>query len=806
MNIDPTKEEFLAVVTGWTSTGPRGGYVGSAIPLYCTTQQVMLRDAREVFPDPGYVFLVNRGVLREWDWVLLHPQRNEKYTPGKSQYLAFETPTLVKDATSDAVVPYDTRIASVLDVNSFDPHEPKGVIRNPHQNVLPIFFTRVGKKIYGPLRRVALHRKIDVLGVIDSIEWEPYGSSNELSEFAEDQLGQYKLELRTYIHENPDDEFVARNPIHVLLGPVLTAKSDKMHDRLPQQKLIDWFVEWSKMTPIPNDVLKTLRNAPEYLKDTTPEVIRQRCRRVSQLMNQIDSLQSERLNAGNRYLETEAGQKLLQELVAKRMEERTKIIDEEIKAAKKELLRENYDLQKKGENLKQEIAQKIKAGQNEIEQLQEQKSTLQQQIELLQQQLNEGVKNLVEKLQSEWPLAAVVSSAIRPVVTTTSPNPSPSADVPVPPPAPTSKSAAPFSLPEVVAVCPTKELDVPNDEHPLIGSILQEYRALGWTVSNEFAANLYISVKTSPFTFIAGPAGYPHALANRVLASALGHLNASLEIQVASTWKDDTELLGKYDPAKDRYLMGSTGLLNRLRQAEIDWKSGKKGIYFIHFVEANLARMERYLSRLLPSFLHAGKYALNLYQRPDLQFETVNIYPNVRFIGSITTDGMGGKLPLRLADLAGIITMNPSDISLSQTAIAPSNKGISANTFVEKWNKPPQECPQDCWLQIEQLLGFLRVTTPEFGSGIHLSPVAIQNVQRYLANAVALLLSDYAVDLVFSQRVLPAVRGRGTRYLNRMKNLADRLRERNMFRSAERIRHAIEQTELTFGDLDFLSL
>ncbi len=106
--IDPLKEEFLAVVTSWSTYGQKGGLVGSAIPLYCTTRNEVVHAPTELFPDPGYVFLVNRGTVVEWDFILLRPKKNDKYYPGKSFYLSFDIPFPLETAAPDC----DTQLYS----------------------------------------------------------------------------------------------------------------------------------------------------------------------------------------------------------------------------------------------------------------------------------------------------------------------------------------------------------------------------------------------------------------------------------------------------------------------------------------------------------------------------------------------------------------------------------------------------------------------------------------------------------------------------------------------------------------------
>ena len=205
-----------------------------------------------MFPDPGYVFLVNRGPVAEWDFILVRPKKNDKYVPGKSYYLSFDIPAAqeVPDPAS--------RYASILDLPAFDPTSVAGLIRNPPQNVTPIFFVRYLRKFYGPLKRIKVNRKSGS-EAIDSLQWAPYGDDSSIYEFAEEDLPKYKLDKVSYRHPNPDDEPIARNPIYLLTGPVTAVRSERTHDRLSPAELAEWYLRWRGMPSVPEDLLKVFR-------------------------------------------------------------------------------------------------------------------------------------------------------------------------------------------------------------------------------------------------------------------------------------------------------------------------------------------------------------------------------------------------------------------------------------------------------------------------------------------------------------------------------------------------------------------
>src|SRR5262249_34875618 len=130
---DPTKAEYLAVVNDWSSYGQRGlELLGQAYPIFCVTRGKVVADPLNEFPDPAYVFLLKRGSLVAWDYVRLRPSHNYQHTEGKARYIS--GPPLMLEEPGP-----DHRFATLLEVRSFDPVTTPSLLRNPVQNVTPIF-------------------------------------------------------------------------------------------------------------------------------------------------------------------------------------------------------------------------------------------------------------------------------------------------------------------------------------------------------------------------------------------------------------------------------------------------------------------------------------------------------------------------------------------------------------------------------------------------------------------------------------------------------------------------------------------
>lgn len=794
MQIDPLKEEFLAVVTSWNTYGQRGGLVGSAIPVYCSTRQELIEDPADVFPDPGYVFLVNRGNVVEWDWILVRPKKNDKYVPGKSFFLSFDI-----QSPYEYIGP-DTKVASVLDVPGFDPANSS--IRTPTQNVLPVFFARSAGKLFGPLKRVKVNRKPGS-EAIETIQWSPLGEDSSVYEFGEEELTRYGLKKITYRHPNPDDEVVARDPIMLVIGQVLSARSSRAHDRLPAQELAEWFVRLRNILDVPEEVLRKFRNAPDLLADATPEIIRQRYRRLSTLIHTLDAFQSERTAAAARYLESEAGQVQVKALMDREVERRAKAIDEEVAKLKRDQSKEKYRLQREWDQLHAEQERKKKQLREEMEALEKERAVSGAAAEAIRQSVATGVSELAAKLKEELPLFAALTAGVRPAVV-----------VPNGENASNSPAVATTRWGNVTIPQSTKELAAVEDESAIVDHLALELAAEGLYFTREFISNLFVLLKSSALNLIMGPPGYGKSSVVGGLSRALGHGNALLEIAVRRTWSDDRYLLGFYDTFHGRFDPGPTGLATRLLQAQRDWEKDKAGLYLILLDEFNLAAPEYYFSQLLQVLTRPVEQekVIRLFDAasvPGSTEQTISqlvLKPNVSFWGTINYDETTERLSPRLLDRTGMIFLGVRDIVPAGGVEARrGGKGLLARQLVERFVKPATECPEECWQAIEPLLAFLKKPSDDFGPGTDLSPRVLDAIERYLANSKGLLSPERAADFAFEQRVLPVLRGRGPKFTARIRALVDRLSEKGLSRSAAHVQESLALAEVNFGDVDFLA-
>ncbi len=148
---NPENCDYLAIVSEWSSTTRQGGVVGNAYPILNLAFGEAVAAAQEEFPNPGAVFLMNRGSLKTWDFISLRPRQNERYKDASERdcyFIPARQPELI---TSPSQL---ERVAVILDAPSFDLEGTARQILTPRHNVTPYFFVQKNQTIYGPLVRV----------------------------------------------------------------------------------------------------------------------------------------------------------------------------------------------------------------------------------------------------------------------------------------------------------------------------------------------------------------------------------------------------------------------------------------------------------------------------------------------------------------------------------------------------------------------------------------------------------------------------------------------------------------------------
>jgi energy-coupling factor transporter ATP-binding protein EcfA2 len=832
--MDPTREEYLAVVSEWSGYGAQSAnLVGNAYPIFCISRSEVVERPIEQFPNPGYIFLVNRGELTAWDFVRIRPGLNKKYKNASLRecyYISMSTPQVLEGPTPDVPA------ALLLEVANFDPLTSSTLIRNPTQGVTPVFFVRnVQQRIYGPLLRTQVTRSR--MDTIDAIQWEPCGKEGIIYEFSVEDLKRLDIKVLTYEHPERELNQVVEQPFTILAGPVLTATSTRAFDRIPDAQLAEWYLRWRDLPEVSEDLLRVFRTAPDHLADTPSTIIRQRCRRLANLFSTLEVLQTERRGAARKYLETEEGKKTLEQQLALEVSRRAQSLEDEVKKRRSELAAEEKRLASQLDELKQAREAREKALLEETRHLEQDRDQLKNVVEQLQTQIRCGVEEMADKVREQVPVLAALTTGLRaiPAASSVAAGFQPADGTPTGyQPAATGNGLVSPLWNDVRPVPPSKELEDIRDEGALVDHLVAELAANQLSFTRDFVANLYVSLKAGPLNLITGPPGHGKSSVVAALARALGHGNALLEIAVRRSWSDDRYLLGFFDTFHGRYDPGPTGLATRLLQAQYDWEQGGEGLYLVLLDEFNLAAPEYYFSQLLqilprtptspspPARSGVKKTApaeaearvLRLYDPAGHGAASggthqIVLHPNVAFWGTINYDETTERLSPRLLDRTGMVFLTARDVSRSLTLAEArsqvARKGIKAHQLMQTLTRQAEQCSEEMWDRIDPLLEILRRQSEAFGSGMDLSPRVIENIKRYLANSVGVLTPVRAVDFVFQQRVLPVLRGRGPKFSARMQALRERLAKDGLDRSARHVSDAIALADVNFGDIDFFA-
>ncbi len=803
---DPTNEEYLAVVSEWSSYGHAGGRVGNAYPLLSLTRGEVVERPQDEFPNPGAIFLTARGDLNVWDFVLVRPMQNHKYSNASARdcfFIPRRAPTPLETVTADC------HYAVLLDVPTFDPVETSGIIRNPAQGVTPVFYVRdMQQRIYGPLHRTKIIRtEYDTLA---AIQWTPCGEESVIYEFTPESMWQKDLKIFKYHHPDPGLNEVLREPINLVFGPVLTATSSKAFDRVPETSLAEWYARWQNLEEQSEGLHRFFKNVTDHLSEATPEIIRQRCKRIATLITRTEILEAERRNVARRFLDSEEGRRMLDQQIAAEVDRRAQSMDVEVKKRRIELSVEERQFAQRTGEMRDEFAREKARLEQELNLLRTEESKASAAVAELRTQFDDKMDDWTRQLKENVPLFAALlggqnRTVVAPVIERRGSEPEAQASPVV------HGSWSQTALP-----IPSREIDDQQEEQPFVDRLVEILAGEQLCFTRDFVTNLFVCFKSSALNLIMGPPGHGKSSVIGGLSRALGHAQSLLEIAIRRSWSDDRHLLGFFDTFHGRYDPGPTGLTSRLYQAQRDWEQLKRGVYLILLDEFNLAAPEYYFSQLLQLLTRpVDQRVVQLFDLGMLPGEStdnvnkIQIHPNVSFWGTINYDETTERLSPRLLDRTGMIFLNSRDVAQGFAGVDPTPlnraKGVSAGRICESWVRAADQCPERTWDLIIPLLDLLKQQTEEWGPGTDVSPRVIEAVKRYLANSKGLLTPDRAVDFAFQQRVLPVLRGRGTGFSARIRALQQRLTDSGFERSARHVRDALTLADSNFGDIDFLA-
>ncbi|WP_300561338.1 hypothetical protein [Companilactobacillus sp.] len=182
--------------------------------------------------------------------------------------------------------------------------------------------------------------------------------------------------------------------------------------------------------------------------------------------------------------------------------------------------------------------------------------------------------------------------------------------------------------------------------------------------------NFHTAMKSKGLVILSGISGTGKTKLVNCYANALNLSEKGMKvIPVKSSWTDDNDLLGFYNPEIKQFDTGSSDLVPTLVSAS----ENPKKLYIILFDEMNLARVEHYFAQFLSVMeLEPDKRKINLYdseiykkiikdnpnRADDLINPILKIGDNVLFVGTVNTDESTYDFSDKVLDRSNVITLS----------------------------------------------------------------------------------------------------------------------------------------------------
>ena len=282
----------------------------------------------------------------------------------------------------------------------------------------------------------------------------------------------------------------------------------------------------------------------------------------------------------------------------------------------------------------------------------------------------------------------------------------------------------------------------------------------GYNYTYNQLSNLYLSLKTKPFTILAGISGTGKSKIIRLFADSI---NADYTlISIRPDWNDATELLG-YKNLDDKFIKG------QLTKTILKAKQNKNKPHLICLDEMNLARVEYYLSDYSSIIESRKKVGQEIITDDIVQFEenneTINLHipDNIYIIGTVNMDDSTFQFSRKVLDRANTIEF--SDVDLDNLFFENNEEVESLNvsnnflktTYLKTMDieEEYREYAKEINKKIIEINEILKKSQKQFAYRVR-DEILFYLVENKKSN---LLHEDIAFDYQIMQKILPAITG-----------------------------------------------
>lgn len=333
----------------------------------------------------------------------------------------------------------------------------------------------------------------------------------------------------------------------------------------------------------------------------------------------------------------------------------------------------------------------------------------------------------------------------------------------------------------------------------IINKVSDYIKNQGYNYTYNQLSNLYLSLKTKPFTILAGISGTGKSKIIRLLADAI-QADYTL-ISVRPDWNDATDLIG-YKNLDDKFIKG------QLTKAILKAQQNTNKPHLICLDEMNLARVEYYLSDYLSIIESRKKVGQDIITDNIVEYQEngenikLHIPDNIYIIGTVNMDDTTFQFSRKVLDRANTIEF--SDVDLDNLFFEVNEKVESLNvyndflktTYLKTMDIELEyrEYAKEVNKKIIEINEILKKSQKQFAYRVR-DEILFYLVENKKAN---LLHEDTAFDYQIMQKILPAISGSEESIYQVLIDLLNFVCETNTIDNIEEATNYLKETKVRY--------